>query len=190
MYHTVENVKPTFLLFHDNFLHFCTRSLCVNELVAIFPKFLASLRCNFIFFSNSHDTKLVAALICSVRVYHVLCTADLSQFIFAGISHTLLSVQILFWLLTLSFFRNYEAVIYFFYYTSVHSFISFPHMHCRFRYPVAFLSHRRTFLRGVQILFWATVYVLRYFLILIHKASSRRPAKAQPNFYFPKAKFS
>ncbi len=44
-----------------------------------------------------------------------------------------------------TFFRNYEVVINFFrYYTLVHIFISFPHMHCRFRCPTSFPSHPRT----------------------------------------------
>ncbi len=47
-------------------------------------------------------------------MYHMLCTPGFSQFILACISYILLSVQILFWLPILPFFRDYEAVINFF----------------------------------------------------------------------------
>ncbi len=155
-YHTVENVKPTFSLFYDNFPHFRTRSLCVNELVAIFPKFLATLRCNFVLFSIH---VILDSLLHSYVVY--VCITYCAQQAFPS---SYLQVLVRHYSVCKYFFdfshylfsRLWDWFIFFqiLYFSSQFYFLS--HMHCRFC-STALLYHPRTLLRGVQIFFWATV---------------------------------
>ncbi len=91
-------------------------------------------------------------------LYITYCALQTFSSSLACILHIILSVQILFWLPTYLFSAITRLwFIFFRYYALVHTFIAFPHMPCSFHCPTAFLSHPRTLLYGVQILFWTTV---------------------------------
>ncbi len=84
-YCTVENVKPIFSLFYVDFPFFVQGHHAWTNWLRYFRSFwwYYSVVCTF---SKSYDTRLVTALVCTVHMYHMLCTPGLSQFILACIS--------------------------------------------------------------------------------------------------------